>query len=59
MSRIGASRQRWPPICPAPAFILTAGNDVMCGEGEAYAHRPRRHGVAVQLRQHPIKSMGF
>jgi acetyl esterase len=34
----------------APAFILTAGNDVLTDEGEAYARRLQQNGVPVQLR---------
>jgi acetyl esterase len=60
MSRTGVFRHCGPRTCPAwPAFILTAGNDVLCDEGEAYARRLQQHGVPVQLRHYPVKSTAF
>ena len=43
----------------APALVLTAGNDVLCDEGQAYAHRLQEAGIAVQLRHFPDQIHGF
>ena len=43
----------------APALVLTAGNDVLCDEGQAYARRLREAGIEVQLRHFPDQIHGF
>jgi acetyl esterase len=43
----------------APALVLTAGNDVLCDEGKAYARRLQEAGVAVQSRHFPDQIHGF
>jgi acetyl esterase/lipase len=43
----------------APAFVLTAGNDVLCDEGEAYTRRLERSGVPVEHRHFSDQIHGF
>jgi acetyl esterase len=43
----------------APALVLTAGNDVLCDEGKAYARRLQEAGVAMQSRHFPDQIHGF
>ncbi len=43
----------------ASALVLTAGNDVLCDEGQAYARRLQEAGIAVQLRHFPDQIHGF
>jgi acetyl esterase len=43
----------------APALVVTAGNDVLCDEGTAYAHRLQQHGIPVQLQNYPDQIHGF
>jgi acetyl esterase len=42
-----------------PAFILTAGYDPLCDEGDAYAARLAASGVAVTHRRFPGQVHGF
>ena len=42
-----------------PAYILTAGFDPLCDEGEAYAKRLEAEGVAVTRRLFPGQIHGF
>jgi acetyl esterase len=42
-----------------PALVLTAGNDVLGDEGQAYARRLQEHGVAVEFRHYPDQIHGF
>jgi acetyl esterase len=43
----------------APAFVLTAGFDPLCAEGEAYAARLKAEGVAVSTASFPGQIHGF
>jgi acetyl esterase len=43
----------------APAYITTAGFDVLRDEGEAYAERLRQSGNRVAVRRHPGLIHGF
>jgi acetyl esterase/lipase len=43
----------------APALVLTAGNDVLCDEGGAYARRLQECGVPVRVRHYPDQIHGF
>jgi acetyl esterase len=43
----------------APALVLTAGNDVLCDEGEAYARRLEQNRVPVLRRHFPDQIHGF
>ena len=57
-----------PRACPiraeklagvAPATVITAGFDPLRDEGEAYARRLRREGVATHLRRYDDVIHGF
>jgi acetyl esterase/lipase len=43
----------------APAFVLTAGHDPLCDEGQAYAQRLQDDGVAVRRLHIPDQIHGF
>jgi acetyl esterase len=43
----------------APAYVLTAGYDPLCDEGDAYARRLQEHGIAVQHRRYADQLHGF
>ncbi len=43
----------------APAVVVTAGNDALRAEGDAYAERLREAGVAVTHRCEPGLPHGF
>jgi acetyl esterase len=43
----------------APAFVLTAGIDPLCAEGQAYAARLRAEGVPVTTASYPGQLHGF
>ncbi len=43
----------------APAFVLTAGHDPLCDEGQAYAQRLQDNGVAVRQLHIPDQIHGF
>jgi acetyl esterase len=43
----------------ASAYILTAGYDPLCDEGQAYARRLEQGGVSVQTRHYPGQIHGF
>jgi acetyl esterase len=43
----------------APAYVLTAGYDPLCDEGDAYARRLAEAGVAVRHRRIDDQLHGF
>jgi acetyl esterase/lipase len=43
----------------APAFVLTAGHDPLCDEGQAYAQRLQDDGVAIKKLHVPDQIHGF
>ena len=42
-----------------PAYIVTAGHDLLHDEGEIYSHKLRQNGVKVQYVDYPDQSHGF
>jgi len=55
-----ASPLRAPDLSQvAPAFVLTAGCDPLCDEGQAYARRLQDDGVAVRQLHIPDQIHGF
>lgn len=50
----------WPEVDgAAPAIVVTAGFDPLCGEGDAHADRLRAAGGRVVHRRHPSLVHGF
>lgn len=43
----------------APAFIVTAGYDLLHDEGQIYAYKLRHHGIAVHYQDYQDQSHGF
>lgn len=43
----------------APAFVVTAGHDVLHDEGEIYAHKLRHRGVKVHYQEYSDQAHGF
>lgn len=43
----------------APAYILTAGYDVLHDEGEIYSHKLRQNGVKVHYQEYADQTHGF
>jgi acetyl esterase len=42
-----------------PAYVVTAGHDLLHDEGEIYSHKLRQNGVKVQYVDYPDQSHGF
>jgi hypothetical protein len=42
-----------------PALIITAGSDLLCPDGEAYAERLRSAGMSVELKRYAGQMHGF
>lgn len=58
--RRAASPAFWPEVDgAAPAIVVTAGFDPLCGEGDAHAHRLHAAGAMVIHRRHPSLVHGF
>ena len=43
----------------APAYVITAGHDVLHDEGKIYAHKLRQHGVKVHYYDYEDQTHGF
>ena len=43
----------------APAFVITAGHDVLHDEGKIYAYKLRQHGVKIQYQDYEDQTHGF
>lgn len=43
----------------APAFVVTAGHDLLHDEGEIYSHKLRQSGVKVHYVDYPDQTHGF
>jgi acetyl esterase len=58
--RRAASPAFWPDVeGAAPAIVVTAGFDPLCGEGDAHADRLRAAGTEVVHRRHSSLVHGF
>ncbi|ATZ68669.1 alpha/beta hydrolase fold domain-containing protein [Acinetobacter haemolyticus] len=43
----------------APAYVITAGHDLLHDEGEIYSHKLRQNGVKVKYIDYPDQTHGF
>ena len=43
----------------APAYIITAGHDVLHDEAEIYSHKLRQHGIKVHYQEYADQTHGF
>lgn len=43
----------------APAFVVTAGHDLLHDEGKIYSHKLRQSGVKVEYVDYPDQTHGF
>ena len=43
----------------APAYVITAGHDVLHDEGKIYAHKLRQNGVKVHYHDYEDQTHGF
>lgn len=43
----------------APAYVMTAGHDVLHDEGKIYANKLRQHGIKVEYKEYEDQTHGF